>query len=147
MGVFAGRTDTAWKGCWAMPSETPEGLTVLLVDDDEGLADVVRLSLERCGCRVLSARDGAEALTVFRRHQEQVDVAMVDLRLPDMTGADLVEQLHAISDLIPIVASSGDHYDAPREAMEAGAVQFIGKPFTLSGLPRQLSDAMDSAAT
>lgn len=102
--------------------------TILVIDDDESLADTVAVMLEQEGYRVILAADGREgydkALTV------RPDLLVVDLRLPGMTGIEICKQLRAASVRTPILVLSavGDEVDKVL-LLEIGADDYVVKPF------------------
>lgn len=105
------------------------GRSVLLVDDNRDIADSLALLLERSGCRVRVAYDGAAALERVR--EERPDLAVLDLGLPDMSGYELAERIRQLdgTESIRLVALSG--YGLPEEVQrgrEAGFDEHLVKP-------------------
>ncbi len=100
---------------------------VLLVEDDPGMRDAIRLLLERAGFHVVVARDGAEAWELLGRGPRPAAI-LADLYTPRMTGHDLVARVRRTPRLaqIPIIAMSGERADRARPAAEA----FLEKPFS-----------------
>jgi DNA-binding NtrC family response regulator len=102
------------------------GFSLLIVDDEEGM----RLGLEKAlsleGYRVTSAETGAEALRKAR--QERFDCAFVDLKLPDLSGTDLLSDLKRSGTAVVIITAFASVETAVR-AMKLGAVDYLQKPF------------------
>lgn len=84
-----------------------EGLTVLVVDDNASIRSAIRRFLERAGCHVLDAGTPNEAIAASRAWQETIDVALVDLILPEMSGPECVDMLRENRPGLPIAYISG----------------------------------------
>lgn len=109
-----------------------KGSTVLVVEDEEAIASLVRAYLERDGYRVTWARTGAEALAALERASPQLIV--LDIGLPDIDGFDLCRQLR-VRGSVPIIMLTARDEEADRVAgLELGADDYIAKPFS----PREL---------
>ena len=106
--------------------------SVLLVEDEENLASLVRAYLEKENYRVISVVTGAEALRAIEA--EPVRLVVLDLNLPDMDGLDVCRQIRTRSS-VPVVMLTGRDEEADRLAgLDSGADDYIGKPFS----PREL---------
>lgn len=105
---------------------------VLVVEDEDGIRQVLRMVLEDEGWSVVEAATGEEALQIGLT--EDVDVALVDIRLPGIQGLDVIRSLRAQGRL-PIVAvtAQGDSHDVVA-GLEAGADDYIVKPFVAKEL-------------
>jgi two-component system alkaline phosphatase synthesis response regulator PhoP len=106
--------------------------SILLVEDEENLASLVRAYLEQEGYRVLWAGTGADALHTLET--EPVRLVVLDLNLPDMDGVDVCKQIRTRSS-VPVVMLTARDEEADRLAgLGAGADDYMGKPFS----PREL---------
>ncbi|GEM_PF-2511218 len=106
--------------------------TILVVDDDEKIRELIRAYLERSSFAVTIARDGREALERFRA--ERPDLVVLDLMLPEMHGMDVARQIRRESN-VPIIMLTAMADDVDRVAgLEAGADDYVTKPFN----PREL---------
>ena len=107
----------------------PDSSTILLVDDEDAVQKLLAYPLERDGFRVLQARDGEEALTMFGG--ERVDLVVLDLMLPKVDGLEVCKRLRADSD-VPIImlTARGDELDKVL-GLELGADDYITKPFSI----------------
>ena len=105
--------------------------TVLIAEDYDDTRAMIRLLLEMKGCHVLEAVNGREAVEAASAHCSEIDLILMDLRMPVMTGVEATRRIHdrAETSRVPIVAMSahceGDWRD---EALSAGAVECFGKP-------------------
>jgi len=112
---------------------------VLIVDDDERNVRLARVVLERDGLRTLSAGTAAEALALAREHLP--DVILLDLRLPDLDGAEALRRLAADEPTagIPVVAwSSQPADDVEAWALRCGFAAYVEKPLDVETLPGRI---------
>jgi CheY-like chemotaxis protein len=128
---------------YAQVDERPKlhGRRVLVVDDDESVRSAAHALMERYGCVVETAHAGSEALLMVRSSNAvaQYDVIIAAIRLPDMTGYELLLKMKAIIDPVPLVLMTGFGYDPSHtivKARQAGlaAHAVLYKPFRLDQL-------------
>lgn len=100
--------------------------TILLVEDEPAVRQLLAAALERSGYRVFQARTGREALDLF---DGTVDLLLTDMRLPHLGGAELIQQLRAQRPALKIISISGFALNAPPPD-----VPFLAKPFTRDDL-------------
>ena len=121
------------------------GRRILVVDSDEQVRAAAHALLERYGCTVETARDGAEAASMVRAvGGETYDVIISDIRLPDMTGYELLLKLQEILETVPLVLMTGFGYDPGHsivKARQAGIELVLFKPFRID----QLLDTVERA--
>jgi DNA-binding response OmpR family regulator len=106
--------------------------SVLLVEDEENLASLVRAYLEKEGYDVISVTSGAEALRAVEG--EPVRLVVLDLNLPDMDGLDVCRQIRTRSSVPVVMLTARDEEPDRLAGLETGADDYIGKPFS----PREL---------
>jgi DNA-binding response OmpR family regulator len=109
-----------------METETVTG-RVLVVEDDEAIADVLRRSLRAEGHEVMSAGDGAEALTLSE--QFVPDLVVLDLGLPRLDGLEVCRRLRAESDVPILILTARTETDDRVEGLDSGADDYLPKPF------------------
>jgi signal transduction histidine kinase/ActR/RegA family two-component response regulator len=115
--------------------------TILIVEDDVSIMNVSRKLLERIGYRVLTAKTGREALRVSGQFKEKIDLAILDVVLPDMAGKEIYQHLLKGRPELKVLVCSGYSIDGPaQDILKAGAQGFIQKPFTLRELNRMLQE-------
>ena len=101
--------------------------TVLLVDDEEIVIGVGRQMLEKLGFSVLTAKNGNEALDVYKNNQNDIDIVVLDMIMPGMGAADTYDELQAINPAIKVLLSSGYGADQQtNELLSRGCCGFIG---------------------
>jgi DNA-binding response OmpR family regulator len=112
----------------AAPLEPREAfLKVLVVDDEPAMVGVIGAILGGAGHRIVAAYSGAEALRRFR--EEDPDVVLLDLAMPDLDGALVCREIRATSDTPIIIVSGETDVGVTVELLEAGADDFMRKPF------------------
>jgi putative two-component system response regulator len=115
--------------------------TVLVVDDEEGIRQALDRFLSRLGYRVLQAAGGAEALD--RQAAEQPQVMLSDIRMPNMTGVELVPKALTVdSDLAIIMLTAIDEPRTAIECLKLGAYDYLIKPVDLDELEMSLQGAL-----
>ncbi len=108
---------------------------VLVVEDEEQLLKLVSTFLESEEFRVFRARDGIEGLQEFRGHQQEIDVLLTDLGLPQLGGADLITAVRYQKPSVKIIGVSGlSGMDVSRIALRSGADMFVSKPFHIDDI-------------
>jgi two-component system cell cycle sensor histidine kinase/response regulator CckA len=104
--------------------------TVFLVDDDLMVMEATSELLELMGYRVLEAYDGPEALDLFREHWQQIDLVILDLILPALSGKDLFYKMKAVHPEVKVLLSSGfSMVGQAEELLDVGCRGFIQKPY------------------
>ena len=105
--------------------------TVLVVEDFDDTRAFIRMLLEMKGCRVLEAVNGKEAVEAASSHYSEIDLILMDLRMPVMTGVEATRRIHEQVETcrLPIVAMSAHCEGSWREeALAAGAADCFSKP-------------------
>lgn len=109
------------------------GQSVLLVEDEDSIADFQRVLLSREGYKVHRATDGRKAVDLFRAHRP--DVVLLDLRLPGLGGLDVLREIRKMCETTPVVVVSVKDDESEKVcALELGADDYVTKPFA----PREL---------
>ena len=117
--------------------------TILVIEDEKSVMDVTRAILERMGYSVLEAKTGQEAIEVVKTFDGDIDLAMLDILLPDMRGNAIYPFLMEARPDLKVLVFSGYSIDGPaQEILNAGAQDFIQKPFTIAALSEKLSDVL-----
>jgi DNA-binding NtrC family response regulator len=123
----------------------PHGVRVLIVDDDADVRNLLVSILVRAGARVTEASTGAEAMAVLAR--DEVDVVLVDVRLPDRSGLDLLRWARAAEvDSEMIVLTGHADVETAVEAMRRGAYDFLAKPCKNAELLEVVAKAAEKKA-
>ncbi len=104
--------------------------TILLVEDEDPLRNLMRMRLEAKGYSVVEAKDGPEAVRSFSRHQREIALVFTDLGLPGIAGADVYRKLKEISPDVRVIFAGGFVMpETKSELMKEGAELFFQKPY------------------
>lgn len=107
------------------------GELILVVDDEVTIREVTQTLLEAHDYRVLTARDGVEAIGLYAQHQAEISLALIDMMMPSMDGPMTIRTLQAVNPQLKIIVISGL---APKnklaEAASMGTKAFLSKPYT-----------------
>jgi CheY-like chemotaxis protein len=115
--------------------------TVLFVDDEEMLLEVGSLMLQRLGYNVLSTSNGQEAIEIFKRNE--IDVVILDMRMPGMNGDEVCRQLKKIKPKIKIILASGYvKFYSEDFLIDCGFDDIIDKPFTIEHLSEKIENIL-----
>jgi PAS domain S-box-containing protein len=117
--------------------------TILLVDDEPLLRDLGQNILRRYGYQVLVAEDGQQALQVYQRAVRPIDLVILDLTMPRVSGRDAFRQLVQIDPQVRVLFASGYSAEHVTEAESERLLGFVGKPYRPEELARTVRAALD----
>jgi CheY-like chemotaxis protein len=122
--------------------------TILIVDDEEVVRRVASTLLAKLGYKVMIARDGREGLEVYEENRDQIDLVLMDLTMPNLSGKDAFRILRERFGPVPVVICSGYLLDLKEFAEECGAEPcgFIQKPYKLETLAKTIRGILDECA-
>ncbi|MEX2189079.1 MAG: response regulator [Bacteroidota bacterium] len=119
----------------ATRSQSTMRKTILVVEDEDVLLELLRGLLEANGFEVITAMDGVEAVRLYRERGNDIAVVLTDMGLPALGGWEVLEQILQINPSAKVICASGFLESSIREEMiAAGAVDFIQKPYSYQGL-------------
>jgi nitrogen-specific signal transduction histidine kinase/ActR/RegA family two-component response regulator len=117
--------------------------SLLLVDDEEVILDVGQEYLSMLGYKVIVAKSGKEALDIYQEQKNKIDLVLLDMIMPGMTGSDAYDRLKQINPKIKVLLLSGySLHGRPAEILNRGCNGFIQKPFSLNELSRKLNEIL-----
>jgi DNA-binding NtrC family response regulator len=112
---------------------------ILIVDDDATLLDLLRIICIRQGFEVWSTSSGAAAVDLYRRHQEHIALALLDVRMPKMDGPQVLAELRQVNPGVRACFMSGfTGGTSPEELLSCGALKLFEKPFQVPALGEDL---------
>jgi CheY-like chemotaxis protein len=118
---------------------------VLIVDDEEFITLLAQQVLTDEGYRVVTAKNGFQAIELYRKLKDQVSLVILDFVMPVMDGADVFAELQQIDPAVPVVLSSGfAEQDRLRGMLARGLRGFIPKPYTQQKLLDQIRQTLDA---
>ena len=113
--------------------------TILMIEDEDVVVEVTQAMLERLGYRVLVAKTGKDAIHIAETFDGQIDLALLDIKLPDIDGRNLYPLIMKARSNLKVIVFSGYSIDGPaREILDAGAQHFIQKPFSFGTLSEKV---------
>jgi len=120
-----------------------KGETVLVVDDEAGIRQIAKRTLEAFGYRVLLASDGAEAIALYAQHQADIAVVLTDMMMPRMDGTATIQALVRLNPQVRIIGASGLATDTQAAGAAAARVMsFLPKPYTAETLLTAIGAAL-----
>ncbi|HEY6555157.1 MAG TPA: ATP-binding protein, partial [Vicinamibacteria bacterium] len=121
----------------------PVGATILLVEDQQGLRDLVQEMLESLDYRVLVAKDAEEALSAARGQRDEIHLLLSDVVMPNMSGPELAAVLQTERPRIKVLFMSGyTSEQLGHHGAEGPTIRVLEKPFTLHGLARRVQETL-----
>jgi len=143
--IYFPRTEQAPISTTAHSPEKPAtdgGKTILFVDDEEAIRDLGKTILEQKGYRVLTAGEGREALEIFSKMREKIDLVILDMMMPFRSGGEVLQQLRQIDPTLKVIMSSGHRTDQPFNFTD---VLYLPKPYRPDDLLRRVMEALQPA--
>jgi PAS domain S-box-containing protein len=120
------------------------GELIMVVDDEADIREVTAKTLESNGYRVIAARNGYEAVDIYRREGNEIDLVLTDMVMPNLDGPDTIRELMKINPQVRVVATSGvKTTDKLVEATGVGAKSFLPKPYTADKLLSVIAETLE----
>ena len=117
--------------------------TVLIIEDEPDVMEITRDTLKRIGYMVIGATTGKAAVQKALSFAGAIDVALLDIKLPDMGGDQVYPLLMEARPELKVIVFSGYALDGPaQEILDAGADGFVQKPFSIAGLSETLNEVL-----
>jgi two-component system cell cycle sensor histidine kinase/response regulator CckA len=140
--MFAPRAGKASLGC-VVPSAASPAATILLVDDDPGVRELLRAMLLAYGYNVIEAASGREALRLSQEHRERIDLLLTDVMMPGMDGPELAAAFSSLRPGTKVLYVSGSA-DAALDRMGVFAQErhLLLKPFSRDDLACHVREAL-----
>ena len=120
--------------------------TILLVDDEKILLDIGTSILEGFGYKTITAENGERAIEIFKKGKDHIDLVILDVGMPGMGGHECLKRLHEFDPKLKVIIASGyAAHGRVKETIDAGAVDFIGKPYRLVDMVKKVRNALDQS--
>ena len=118
--------------------------TILMIEDEDVVIEVTQAMLEMLGYRVMVAKTGKDAIHIAETFDGQIDLALLDIKLPDIDGRNLYPLIMKARLNLKVIVFSGYSIDGPaREILDAGAEGFIQKPFSIATFSEKLKEVLE----
>ena len=115
----------------------------MIIEDEETVMEVSHDILERLGYHVLQAMTGNEAVDIIKTFNEHIDLAILDIVLPDMEGKEIYSIIKEARPDMKVILCSGYSLDGPaQEILDAGAEAFLQKPLSMNALANKVKDVL-----
>jgi two-component system cell cycle sensor histidine kinase/response regulator CckA len=128
-----------------IPAEAKKSTeSVLIVDDQDMILAVARDMLKALGYKVFTAQGGKEALAIYNENKKSIDVVILDMIMPSMSGGETFDKLKAINPNVKVILSSGYSINGQAtEIMQRGCNGFIQKPFNIKELSQKIREVLE----
>lgn len=141
---------TSQRSAARPPSTSGEGKlvggTILVAEDQHIVRQVLIRMLRTAGFEVIASADGEEALREFRAHASDIDLVLMDVRMPVLGGVDALRGLRGVGSRVPVILMSGDLSRSELESLEdresLGGFSVLNKPFGRPDLTKAIEEAM-----
>lgn len=117
--------------------ESSKNQTILVVDDEELIRILTESFLEQLGYQVLLADCGEQAITIFKAHQDRIQLVLSDITMPGIDGIETAKQLRAIDPELKLIISSG--YSSEKSDTLPDRTVFLAKPYSISDLEKAIN--------
>jgi two-component system cell cycle sensor histidine kinase/response regulator CckA len=118
--------------------------TVLLVDDEDMILDVGTQILEKMGHKVMKAKSGQEAIEIYEKHRDLINLVILDMIMPGVGGGETYDRIKTINPEVKVLLSTGYSINGQAtEILERGCNGFIQKPFRMKELSHKIREVLD----
>jgi two-component system, cell cycle sensor histidine kinase and response regulator CckA len=133
------------QGDWSKAAPSIAKPTILVIDDEEGVLDTIQSLIETLGYKVLKARSAKEAIELTDAYAGTIDLALLDIKLPDMEGGALYPIIKQARPNMKVIVCSGYSLDlGAKEILAAGAQGFLQKPFAFKTITAKLKEVLEA---
>jgi len=119
--------------------------TVLIVDDEKSIRKVLIRLIKSFGYNFYEAGSGKEAIEIYEKNKDEIDLVLLDMIMPEMSGEEVFERLRKITPDIKIIISSGYSADGKaKKIMKKGCQGFLPKPFDIKELSKKIKEVLEN---
>jgi len=123
---------------------SPEGKTILLIDDEPMVTDICEMMIKRLGHKVLKAHSGFEGIEMFMANKSRIDLIISDFNMPGMNGQEVVNMLRIMGHGVKVLLSSGGMSAAAEdEVIINGFNGFLKKPYSMATLSNKIAEILN----
>jgi CheY-like chemotaxis protein len=117
---------------------------IMVVEDEQMVANLARDILLRFGYRVLVVNSGREAIDLYRKRTQDIAAVVLDMVMPEMDGGEVFRRLRAVNPDVKVVVSTGcEQASEVDELLQQGAMGFVQKPFRITELADAVNEAVE----
>jgi DNA-binding NtrC family response regulator len=115
--------------------EQKQDITILIVDDEDFIRIVTQDILSSTGCEIILAEDGQEAVEIFKERHTEIDLVIMDMKMPKMNGCEAFYEMKKTDENCKVVIASGyGKNETIDECLAGGLLKFLKKPYKMSEL-------------
>jgi PAS domain S-box-containing protein len=141
--VAADRVDLS-AGAAQVAFPAGKGELILVVDDEANVREMTSTTLEEHGYRVLSAKDGREAVEIYRQRGNEIQLVVTDMVMPNLDGPATIQALREINPDLKVIATSGARQSGKLiDAMQLGVKAFLTKPYAAERLLKVVAESLN----
>ena len=118
--------------------------TILVVEDEKSLLELARIVFESKGYTVLAAKDGIEAVEMYKQHREKISLVFTDIGMPGLDGREVFTKLKEMNPNIKVIFTSGIITNIKAAFLKDGAKDFIQKPYKQEDVLRKIREVLDA---
>jgi DNA-binding NtrC family response regulator len=118
--------------------------TILFVDDNQTVLSVGTSIIQRCGYKILQAKNGTEAIQVFQNYIDEICMIILDEKLPDEPGSATCKRLKEHDPNVKVLHTSGLGRAQGNESLNCGCNDFLEKPFRVEELSNKLKEMLEN---
>lgn len=134
------------QGILAKMESVAENRTILVIDDDERVLGTIKSLIEKLGHKVLGAGSAKEAVQISKVYDGTIDLALLDIKLPDMEGGTLYPIIKKVRPQMKVIICSGYSMDSNvKEILKSGAQGFLQKPFSFKAITEKLKEVLEES--
>jgi len=118
--------------------------TILVVEDEEVLRQLVKTALSKLGYNTITAADGMEAIEIYKKGKIRIDLIMLDLIMPKLSGRETFKILKGINQKVKVLLTSGYALnESVRQLFGNGVIDFVKKPYKISELANRIRKILE----
>ncbi len=122
--------------------------TILVVDDEEKIRKICKENLNLLGYSVITADSGVRAIEIYRKKAKLIDIVVLDMIMPGLSGKDTYERLKQINPDVKVLLASGYTVEGQaKEILDSGCNAFIQKPFKIEQLSTMIRKVLENECT
>ncbi len=118
--------------------------TVLIIEDEEHVRGLAKSLLKSYGYKALTAADGERGLDTYKKSKGSIDLVLLDLTMPTMSGKMVFERIRSINPDVKVIICSGQSDEDIREGILSKAKGFLKKPYRVNDLAKTVREVLDS---
>jgi len=122
--------------------------TILVVEDEEVLRQLIKTALSKLGYNPITASDGPEAIEIYKKEKTKIDLIILDLIMPKMSGKETFKRLKDINSKVKVILTSGYALnESVKQLFGDGIIDFIKKPYKISDLANRIRQILDASVS